>query len=146
MKRLSQLFEALDQTNSTNAKVDLLADYFATVPDEDAAWTVFFLTGHRMKRLIGSRQLRAWVVSTVDLPEWLVNECYSTVGDIAETVALLLENDREDTDDLSLHQWMKERIEPLRRVDERIQRERIVGWWRALPTREIFMLNKLLTG
>ncbi len=146
MRRLAHLFEALDQTTSTNAKVDHLVDYFSSTPPEDAAWTVFFLTGRRMKRLIGSRQLRAWVVGACDLPEWLVNECYSVVGDIAETVALLLENDRDTGEDVPLNAWMRERIEPLRHRDEHFQQECIVGWWRVLPTREIFILNKLLTG
>ncbi|MEO0811701.1 MAG: ATP-dependent DNA ligase [Myxococcota bacterium] len=68
------------------------------------------------------------------------------VGDIAETVALLLENEDGESTDIPLHVWMTDRIEPLRHRDESFQREQIVSWWKELPTREIFLLNKLLTG
>ncbi|MEL6546737.1 MAG: ATP-dependent DNA ligase, partial [Myxococcota bacterium] len=146
MKRLALLFEALDQTTSTNAKVEHMVEYFSREAPENAAWTVFFLTGQRMKRLIGSRQLHAWVSEASELPDWLVRESYSVVGDIAETVALLLENEDGESTDIPLHVWMTDRIEPLRHRDESFQREQIVSWWKELPTREIFLLNKLLTG
>jgi len=45
MHRFATLFDAIDRTTSTNAKVAAMADYFADAPREDAAWAVFFLTG-----------------------------------------------------------------------------------------------------
>ncbi|MEO1171208.1 MAG: ATP-dependent DNA ligase [Myxococcota bacterium] len=146
MKRFANLFDALDQTTSTNAKVDLLVDYFGVAAPADAAWAVFFLTGQRMKRLINSRALREWVVDASGLPDWLVEESYASVGDIAETVALLLENDAEASEDVPLSHWVTKRIEPLRAMDDDARRALVVKWWRELPTREIFLLNKLITG
>jgi DNA ligase-1 len=83
------------------------------------------------------------------LPEWLVEESYSTVGDLAETVALLLEGDLAAdvvAPDLPLSTWIEDRLLPLREVDEEQQRTAIIEWWRTLPYRECFILNKLLTG
>jgi len=85
MKAFSQLYQTLDQTTSTNAKVQAMAEYFAAVNDSDAAWAVYFLSGRRLKRLITASVMRKWLVDEASLPEWLVEESYSSVGDLAET-------------------------------------------------------------
>ena len=40
MRRFAALFEALDTTTSTNAKVDAMLDYFQGVSASDAAWAM----------------------------------------------------------------------------------------------------------
>ena len=50
MKRFALLYDEIDRTTSTNAKVAAMAQYFASAPPADAAWAVFFLTGRRLKR------------------------------------------------------------------------------------------------
>ena len=91
MRSFCQLYEALDGTTRTNAKVEAMVRYFEAAPAEDAAWAVFFLTGQRLKRLISGRTLRAWAQQRTGLPEWLVDEAHAAVGDSAETAALLLD-------------------------------------------------------
>jgi DNA ligase 1 len=91
MKRFTRLYEAIDGTMSTNAKVDAIASYLADAPPADAAWALFFLTGRRLKRHLPTRLLHAWTLELTNLPEWLVRECYGVVGDFAETIALLLD-------------------------------------------------------
>jgi DNA ligase-1 len=90
MRRFSELYEALDRTTRTNAKVEAMVDYLRTAPAADAAWAVFFLTGKRLKRLISGRQLREWALSCTGLPEWLLADAHAAVGDSAETVTLLV--------------------------------------------------------
>jgi DNA ligase-1 len=92
MERFSRLYETLEQTSSTNAKVQALKDYFQTAPLADGAWAVYFLSGRRPKRLVGSARLRQWLVAYTGLPDWLVEECYNAVGDLAETIALLTQS------------------------------------------------------
>lgn len=104
MRRFAALYSALDATTKTNEKVAALVTYFRAAPPEDAAWSVYFLSGGRLKRLIGARKLASWALEALELPEWLFNECYDAVGDIAETIALLLpEADRPL--DLPLARW-----------------------------------------
>src|SRR4029450_11888077 len=91
MRRFSQLYEALDATTSTNAKVAALATHFRAAPAADAAWAIFFLTGRRLKRVVPSAGLRQWAQEVTGLPEWLLYECYSAAGDFAELVALALD-------------------------------------------------------
>ncbi len=90
MRRFSDLYEALDSTSSTGAKVEAMAQYFRAAPAEDAAWAVFFLTGQRSKRLISGRTLRAWALRYTGLPEWLVGDAQAATGDSAETVTLMV--------------------------------------------------------
>lgn len=149
MRNFSELYEELDTTTSTNLKVAAMARYFSTASPGDAAWAVYILSGRRLKRFIGPALLRRWLVQESALPEWLVEESYATVGDLAETVALLLESTQSAAavvPDLPLSTWIEDRLLPLREVDEEQQRTAIVEWWRTLPYRECFILNKLLTG
>ncbi len=147
MKRFAELYAALDATTKTNAKIDAMAAYFESAPAADAAWALFFLTGERLKRLIGSRTLRAWALDLTGLPDWLVDESYAAVGDTAETVALLLDAvGSSEPEPASLASWMEERVLPLRGIDADAQRSTVQGWWRALDREQRFVLNKLLTG
>ena len=149
MRAFSELYEELDTTTSTNLKVAAMVRYFTKASAGDAAWAVYILSGRRLKRFIGPALLRRWLVQESALPEWLVEESYATVGDLAETVALLLESSQSVpavVPDLSLSTWIEDRLLPLREVDEEQQRTAIVEWWRTLPYRECFILNKLLTG
>jgi DNA ligase 1 len=149
MRAFSELYEELDTTTSTNLKVDAMVRYFKAAAPADAAWAVYILSGRRLKRFIGPALLRRWLVEESALPEWLVEESYATVGDLAETVALLVESNLSAAavvPDLPLSTWIDDRLLPLREVDEEQQRIAIVEWWRTLPYRECFILNKLLTG
>lgn len=144
MKRFAQLYVQLDRTTSTNAKVAAMADYFGSAPPEDAVWGVFFLSGERIKRLLGWRKLATWGREASGVPEWLFDASLSTVGDLAETISLLVQR-TEQTPDEPLHTWV-ERIAGLHKLDEDKQRDAVVGWWCSLERGERFLLNKLLTG
>jgi DNA ligase-1 len=148
VRRLADLYDALDATTSTNAKVDALVAYFHATPPEDAAWGLFFLTGRRLKRLVPPKALREWVRELTGTPEWLFDETYAQVGDLAEMIALLLDQTERppETEELSLSRWLEERLLPLAGLSTAEQRERVTGWWRVLPRRELFLFTKLLTG
>ena len=148
MKRFADLYEALDSTTSTLAKVAAMRRYFREAPPRDAAWALWFLTGRRPKRLLGVRALVGWTLELTGTPDWLFGECYAVVGDLAECIALLLDDGTRVThpDETPLSEWVEQRILPLRGLPADEQRARVTGWWRALDRRELFLLNKLLTG
>src|SRR5688572_653619 len=91
MKRFAELYDALDRTTSTNAKVAALVTYLGEAPPADAAWALFFLTGRRLKRHLPTRLMHEWTLELTGLPPWTVEESYAAVGDFAETIALLLD-------------------------------------------------------
>ena len=148
MKRFAALYEALDRTTSTNEKVAALAAYFVSTPPEDAAWAVWFLTGRRLKRFLPGRLLAAWAMEEAGVPDWLFEESYAGVGDLAETISLILDGrgPAEPAPEIPLSRWMAERLLPLRGRPPEEQRPEVTGWWRGLPRWETFVLNKLLTG
>ncbi len=145
MKRFTQLYLALDATTRTNEKVAAMVAYFREAAPEDAAWAVFFLSGRRPKRLLPSHLLRTLAAELAGIPEWLLVESYSAVGDSAETAALLLP-DPGVTSDLPLHRWMLEHILPVREADEAGQRDMILNAWAELGEAERYVFNKLITG
>lgn len=89
MRRFATLVRALDQTTRTNDKVAALAGYFTDAPARDAAWALWVLSGRRVRRGVGTRAVREWIAELGGWPQWLVEESYGVVGDLAETLALL---------------------------------------------------------
>lgn len=145
MKAFARLYTALDETTATGEKVAALARYFRSAPPADAAWAVHFLSGRRPKRLIASADLRAWAAAESDIPDWLFEESYQAVGDLAETIALLLP-DTGASDDRPLSHWVEERLLTLRGQEPEVQRRELVRAWRELGRRERYVWNKLITG
>ena len=145
MKDFARLYTSLDETTATNEKVAALVEYFGSAPPADAAWAVHFLSGRRPKRLISTGNLRAWGAEAAGLPDWLFEESYQAVGDLAETITLLLP-ESEGSSDRPLAHWVEERLLPLREEDPEFQREAMLGAWRELAPRERFVWNKLITG
>lgn len=147
MRRFAELYDALDSTTSTLAKVAAMVDYFRTAPPADAAWVLYFLTGRRLKRLLPTALLVGWTLEVTGLSEWLFAEAYAVVGDLAETVSLLLDTaGPRAAEERSLATWVEERILPLRNAGPEVQRQAVVGFWSALPRRELYLVNKLITG
>jgi DNA ligase-1 len=145
VRRFARLFEELDQTTKTGAKVAAMVRYFADAPPADAAWAVHFLSGGRPKRLIGARRLADWAMKESDVPPWLFEESYHAVGDLAETIALLLPAAAVPVD-RPLHEWIEGVLLPLAGEAEDVQRRVVTRAWRELDGTERFVWNKLLTG
>ncbi len=145
MHRFCELYARLDETTKTQRKVRLMAGYFASVPAADAAWAFFFLSGRRLKRLVPVRRLAAWASQQAELPDWLFEQCYAAVGDLAETIALVLPEPGQGTRE-PLHAWVEQRCLPLASQTEDQQRATLMAAWQELTSQQRFVWNKLLTG
>ncbi|MEY1554869.1 ATP-dependent DNA ligase [Yoonia sp. R2331] len=144
MKHFAALFARIDETTKTSVKNAALADYFRSAPDDDKLWTIALFSGRRPKRTITATKLREWAAARAGLPDWLFEECYSVVGDLAETIALILPGSN-GTSDESLSHWIGQ-IKHLTTLEEDDRRRGILAAWDSLPTRERFLFTKLLTG
>jgi DNA ligase-1 len=138
VKAFAELYTALDETTKTNEKIDALVRYFRTAPPEDAVWAIHFLIGRRIKRLIETRKLVEWAIAEAGVPEWIFGDCYSAVGDLAETIALLLPAPSASAPE-PLHYWVERRLLSL-------DRESLVSAWREMDEQQRFVWNKLITG
>lgn len=148
MKRFAALYEQLDATRATSRKLALMRACFAQAEDADSAWMLYFLSGRRLKRVVAPATLRAVAAQVAGIPDWMLEASHAHVGDLAETIALLTDDGREADPRLAergLAEWV-EQLLALREADEAALLARLGMWWRGLPVREAFLLNKLLTG
>jgi DNA ligase-1 len=145
MQAFTHLYYALDSTNRTAEKLRALETYFAAAEPCDAAWALYFLTGRKIKRAVNTRLLREWVASESGLPPWLVDESYEAVGDLAETLALLLPKPTAAVD-WPLHRIVEKRIAPLPYLTAARQHALVVDTWRSLGSRQRLVWHKLITG
>jgi DNA ligase 1 len=145
MKAFADLYQALDQSTRTNDKVDALTAYFLAADAEDAAWAVYFLTGNRPKQAVPSKRLQAIAADAAMMPEWLFTECYEQVGDLAETIAMILPPPLSHSA-VPFSAWVTERVLKLREQDETAQRGLLLSYWDELGADERFVFNKLITG
>jgi DNA ligase-1 len=147
MRRFAELFAALDQTTSTNEKIAAMGRYFSNAPPSDAAWAVFFLTGRRLKRLLPWRAIGDWTMRVTGLEEWMLQECWSVVGDGAETAALILDQlPTTPAVDLPLAAWLERRVLTLRQMDDEMQGREVISWLRELVRDQRLVLLKILSG
>ena len=145
MKAFADLYAALDETTRTTDKVAAMAAYFAAAPPADAAWAVYFLSGRKPRQAVPSKRLRLWARELAGVPEWLFDECYHHVGDVAETIALLLPP-AAAASDRPLADWVENHLLPLRTLEEEKQKADVLAAWAALDARQRFVWNKLITG
>ncbi|MFS8977494.1 ATP-dependent DNA ligase [Cupriavidus necator] len=145
MKAFADLYAALDGTTSTKARLAALIDYLRVAPPEDAAWAVYFLAGGKPRQIVPVSLLRELARQAAGLPDWLFEESYQAVGDLAETIALLLP-DPMDADHAGLAEWVEQRLLRLRGLPPEELMPRLDALWRPLGAHGRLVLFKLITG
>ena len=145
MKRFAALYTALDGTTSTKEKLEALIAYFSAAEPEDAAWASYFLSGGKPRQSVPTRLLTEFARERAGLPEWLFDESYQAVGDLAETIAHILPP-AQRTSELGLAQWIEGRVLTLRGREPGELRTRLLGYWDELDWSERFLLTKLIGG
>ncbi|RSZ38897.1 ATP-dependent DNA ligase [Variovorax beijingensis] len=148
MKDFAALYRELDASTSSLAKQAALQRYLREADPADAAWAVYFLAGGKPRQLVPTRLLRLLAQEAAGLPEWLFDESYEAVGDLAETIALLLPPPTE-AHDLGLARWVEEHLLPLREAGKAAPDglpARLRAQWRQLAAEERLVYFKLITG
>ncbi|CAA7196094.1 ATP-dependent DNA ligase [Chryseobacterium potabilaquae] len=144
MKHFADLINALESTNKTNAKIEAIINYLERAPDEDKVWFIALFTGKRPKRNVSTNYMKEWALEITKIPFWLFQESYSSVGDLGETLSLILPPPT-DKIDYSLSQWMTHIIH-LKDKTEEEKKEFVLHSWRGLDYTERLIFNKLLGG
>ncbi len=145
MIRFAALYTAMDATTKTNEKLTALINYFREADNADAAWATFFLSGYKLRQLVPNKLLRVWAAEEAKIPAWLFDESYHAVGDLAETLTLIVPPG-ELLADVSLTEWVERRLIPLRAMNETVQRDAMVSIWKQSPTPMRLVILKLITG
>ncbi|SIT23186.1 DNA ligase-1 [Chryseobacterium ureilyticum] len=144
MRHFANLINALETTNKTNAKIDAIIDYLERAPDEDKVWFIALFTGKRPKRNVNTNYMKEWALEITGLPLWLFQESYSSVGDLGETLSLILPPPQEKIEQ-SLSQWMMD-IVHLKDKTEAEKKEFVLNSWNGLDYTERLIFNKLIGG
>ncbi len=145
MKLFTELYVELDQTNKTNEKVEAMRFYFERAEGHDAAWALYFLSGRKPRQIVPSKLLREWSLELSGIPEWLFQESRDTVGDSAETMALLLPN-VSVVDETPLHTLVEDQLLPLRKSEVETQKAAVTDAWSRMNYSQRLVYNKLITG
>lgn len=144
MKALADLYLALDQTNKTTEKLEILVRFFRGAPPDEKVWALALLSGRRPRRQVNTTRLREWAAERANIPAWLFDECHDHVGDLAETIALLLPPPEGRTE-RSTGEWV-EILNQLKGLGEQEQQRVLVDAWDCLSPGERLVFNKLITG
>lgn len=148
MQAFAELISKLGTSTKTNDKLDALVRYFSVADEKDRVWVIALFSGRRPKRAVNSTQLANYCIEVAGLPFWLFEESYHTVGDLAETISLLLpqtvdEKGRSTSE--PLHYYI-EQLKGLEKESEEVRKAFIIDAWREMTQTERFVFNKLITG
>jgi DNA ligase 1 len=145
MKAFADLYAQLDATTSSNGKLAALQSYFGSATPEDAAWAVYFLAGGRPRRVVPTKLLRELAIKSSGLSDWLFEESYLAVGDLAETITLLLPPSEHTSTD-GLAGWVQDRLLPLRSVPPDQLVTALLPLLQQLDRASQLVFIKLITG
>lgn len=150
MRHFAELVATLGTTTKTNEKLNALVRYFSVADDRDKVWVIAIFSGRRPKRAVNTTQLASYCVEKTRLPFWMFDECWHTVGDLGETIALLLPEDeaaqKERRDDERPLYYYIEQLKRIEKEDEAVRKAFILDSWAELNRSERFVFNKLITG
>lgn len=144
MKAFAQLIKTIDSTNKTNRKVDALATYFQHASDKDKVWTIAILSHRRPPRPVNTTLIREYASELAKIPRWLFEESYHIVGDLAETIALVVPDAQQETEK-SLTAYLEEML-ALKKEPDETKKEYLLSNWKKLNYYERFVFTKLITG
>ena len=144
MKNFANLIKQLDSSNKTSLKVEALTEYFRNADSQDKVWTIAILSHRRPPRPVNTTLLRIWANELANIPMWLFEESYHIVGDLAETIALIIPAS-DQSSDKSLSTYLHEIIALKKKSDEE-KKEYLHENWLALNYYERFVFTKLITG
>src|SRR3954447_21860511 len=140
------LVQVLGTSTKTLDKLAALSNYFTVAEDKDKVWVIAIFSGRRPRRAVNVSLLQSWSIELAGIPGWLFSECYDTVGDLAETIALLLPDiDESEHKEVSLSYYLEELIR-LEKQDELVKKNFIINAWNAMLASERFVFNKFITG
>ncbi|HTR30079.1 MAG TPA: ATP-dependent DNA ligase [Puia sp.] len=155
MRLFAELAVKLGASTRTNDRLGLLEQYFSSAADVDKVWVIAMFSGRRPRRTVNTTMLWEWCRELTGLPGWLFEESYHTVGDLAETIALLLPGGGDlakpaETRDVgdpgeSLAYYLI-RLGELSKEDEAGKKAFVQRCWAVMGSEERWVFNKLITG
>ena len=146
LSQFASLVQVIGTSTKTLDKLAALQNYFSVADDKDKVWVIAIFSGRRPRRAVSGSLLQSWCVELTGLPDWLLAECYHTVGDLAETISLLLPDRNEKVEENHSLSHYIEALAKLEKQDELIKKQFVIDAWQSMSASERFVFNKLITG
>lgn len=146
MRRFATLVAKLGTSTKTHDKLAALDRYFNEAADADKVWMIALFSGRRPKRTVTTTQLWEWCREITGLPAWLFEESYHTVGDLAETIALLLPEAAAALPETESLAYYLVQLMGLGKKEEVEKKAFVQRCWASMNKEERFVFNKLITG
>lgn len=146
LRSFAELVIKLGTSTKTNDKLNALVNYFSVADGKDKVWVIAIFSGRRPKRAVNSTQLAGYCIELTGLPFWLFEESYHTVGDLAETISLLLPPPSPKGEFIKPLHYYIEKLKTIEKESEEIRKAFILESWKTMATSERFVFNKLITG
>ena len=148
MKQFSQLIDALLLSRFERDKQQVWADFLQNNSENESyvGLVTSLLKNECPKRIISSKNLKVLAMETVGIPHWLLDESKHFVGDMSETISLILAPlQTENNIEVPLTEVVTAINEMHLREAYEIE-EWVVSRWGNMGSREIQVFNKLVTG
>ena len=145
MRLFADLYDALDASTRTAAKLEALGRYYAQAPAADAAWATYFLAGGKPRQVVATAVMRGLACRRAGIDDWLFDACYQAAGDLAETIAQVLPQAGQGST-AGLAEWVEQRLLPLRGLSPADQADRVGAAWDELDAAGRFIFVKLVGG
>ena len=110
-------------------------------------WAIYLLSGEKLNRIFSSKLLKICTIRKTNTPQWLFDECYESVGDLAETIAHLVCDKKEINDDfsVSLHKKIQSFME-IKNADDKKKINFLTREFEDKGFYYIFTVCKMFTG
>jgi len=144
MEKFARFIHDLEISNKTNDKIDAIVRYLDVAPEEDKIWLVALFTGKRPKRGINTKLLREWAIEISGIPDWLFAESYHSVGDLGETISLILPKPTHRIAK-NISTWINE-LSAISKESDEVKKEYVLNAWSGLNVQERLIFNKLIGG
>ena len=144
MKGFVEMIQAIDGSTKTAVRIQAMVKYFEEASDQDKVWTIALFSGRRPRRSVSSTLLRQWAAGEANIPDWLFEDTYHVVGDLAETIALIAKADRTTYPE-SLDDPIRE-LASLKEQPDEAKKDYVTRIWRKSNAATRFVFNKLMTG
>lgn len=146
MRRLASLIDALERHTGAAQRQAALTEYLRDSDTASAGWMIALALERGPQRRVTAQTLREWASEATGHPDWMISACYEVVGDVCETLALLVDHGRASVSDAPLGAWMESRILPALALDDDALKAKVIRWWSTMEAGEALILNRILTG
>jgi DNA ligase-1 len=148
MKAFAQLIDALLLARFERDKQQIWMDFIQNNSENESyiGLVTSLLKNESPKRIISAKNLKILAIETVGVPQWLLDESKHFVGDMSETISLILAPlQTENNIEVSLEEVI-EGMKVLQFSEVHEVREWVVSRWGNMGSREIQAFNKLVMG